>query len=146
MISFFFFSFLFFSLYFTFFYLRKYLSPLVHLWWAKQIFSVFFFAFLNIYSFQYLGRVEGKKVSSCTYLFEGFTSQVPFFYGRVTPPPESAGPAFLLTTVQRFCSMLFTGHSPGVAVNRRLHPSTFVLKTKNPFPNFLWRKGTIFRR
>ena len=74
----FFLSFLFFSLYFSFFYFRKYLSQLVHLRWTKQIFSFSFFPFLNIYIyiyiyiFQYLGRVEGKTVLSCTYLFEGF--------------------------------------------------------------------------
>ena len=111
----------------------------------KQIFSVFFLFWIYIYTcnFQYLGRVEGKTVLSCTYLFKGFTSQVPFFYGWVTSPSESAGSAFLLTTVQRFCSMLFTGHYPG-AGNARLYSSTSVLKTKVPFPNFLWRKRTIF--
>ena len=35
-----------------------------------------------IYNFQKLGRVEGKTVLSCTYLFEGFTLQIPFFYGQ----------------------------------------------------------------
>ena len=36
-----------------------------------------------MYNFQYLGRVKGKTVLNCTYLFEGFTSQIPFFYGRL---------------------------------------------------------------
>ena len=77
-LSFFFLSFL--SFYFSFFYLRKYLSPLIHLRLMKQIFSVSFLPFLNIYiyiyiyNFKYLGRVEGKTILSCTYLFEGFTS------------------------------------------------------------------------
>ena len=63
---------LFFSLYFSFFYLREYLSPLVHLRWTKKLFSVSFFPFLYIYiyNFQYLGRVEGKTVLSCTYRFQ----------------------------------------------------------------------------
>ena len=60
------------------------------------------------------------------------------------PPSESAWSGFLLTTVQRFCSMLFTGHSPGAAVNRCLYPSTSGFKTEDPLPNFLWWKGTIF--
>ena len=74
-----FFLFFSFSLYFSFFYLREYLSPLIHLRFMKQIFSVSFFPFLNIYiymymhNFQYLRRVEGKTVLSCTYLFEVFT-------------------------------------------------------------------------
>ena len=142
-LSFFFLSFLFFS----FFYLREYLSPLIHLRFMKQIFSVSFFPFLNIYIYiyiQYLGRVEGKTVLSCAYLFEGFTSLVAFFTDEWHPPSESAGSAFLVTTVQTFCSMLFTGHSPGAAVNRCLYPSTSVLKTKDPLPNFLLMKRHYF--
>ena len=50
-------------------------------------------------------------------------------------PPESAGSAFLLTTVQRFCSMHFTGDSfPKWAVNRRLYPLTSVLRFLSKFP------------
>ena len=60
------------------------------------------------------------------------------------PPPESAWSAFLLTTVKKFCLMLFTGHSPRAAINRHLYQLTSVLKTEEPFPNFFWRKGTIF--
>ena len=67
-----------------------------------------------------------------------------FLTDKWHPLPESVGSAFLLTTVQRFCSMLFTRHSSGAAVNRRLYPSTSVLKSKDPLPNFLWQKGTIF--
>ena len=82
--------------------------------YETNLFSFFlsFSEYIYTYNFQYLGRLEGKTVLSCTYLFDGFNSQVPFFYGRVTSPSESAGSTFLLTIVQRFCSMLFTGHSP----------------------------------
>ena len=48
--------------------------------------------------------------------------------------PESAGSAFLLTTVQRFCSMLFTG-PPRALANKSAHLFTpaAVLKLKIPF-------------
>ena len=120
------FHFTFLSFYFSFFYLRKYISPLIPLRLMKQIFSVSFFPFLNIYiyiyNFQYLWRVEAKTVLSCSYLFEGFTSQVPFFYGRVTSPSESAGYS------PKILFYAFYGHSPEGAVDRRLYLSTSVLK------------------
>ena len=47
-----------------------------------NLFSLFLSFSEYIYNFQYLGRVEGKTVLSCTYLYERFPSQIPFFYGR----------------------------------------------------------------
>ena len=57
-------SFLFFSLYFSFFYLRKHLSPPVHLRWKKQIFSVSFFPFLNIYIYNFQYFWKGRRKNS----------------------------------------------------------------------------------
>ena len=117
--------------------------------YETNLFSFFlsFSEYIYTYNIQYLGRVEGKIVLSCTYLFEGFTLQVPFFYGQVTSPSESAGLAFLLTTVQRFCSMLFLhGNSPGAGCRPMSLFVDFCPQTQNPFLNFLWWKGTIFRR
>ena len=133
-LSFFFFIFFllsFFSLYFPFLYL--YLSPLVHLRFMKQIFSVSFFPFLNMYNFQYFGRIEGKAVLSCTYLFEDS-----FLLRASGISPESARSAFLLTTGQRFCSKLFTGnYFPGADCKPTSLSVDFCSQTEDSFPNFL---------
>ena len=65
-------------------------------------------------NFQYLGRVEGKNsfklYLSCRRVY--FSGA--FLLRTSDIPPESARSAFLLTTVQSFCSRLFTGYSfPG---------------------------------
>ena len=113
-------------------------------------------------------RKSRKKNSFKLYLafFEGFTSQIPFFYGRVAFCRIWLK-AILLSSVQRLCSTLspefwlINQHissrwllsknwrfflwvsEPGVFGIRSAHPfmATSVLKTENPFPNFLWRKG-----
>ena len=134
-----FFSFLFFILFFLL--LEKVSKSTRSFTVDETNLSSLFLSFSEyIYNFQYLGRVEGKTVLRCTYLFRRVYFLSSFILRTSDSSPESAGSAFL----QRFCSMLFTGHSPGAAVNQRLYPSTSVLKTKDPLPNFLWRKGTIF--
>ena len=129
--------FLVFSLYFSFFYLRK--STRSFMVYETNLFSFFLsfseyiYIYIYIYNFQYLGRVEGKTVFSCTYLFEGFTSHVPFSFGRVT---------FLQNRLcQPFCWLLFKdsvlcflrGLPELWPVDRRLCPPTSVLKLKSLF-------------
>ena len=61
-----------------------YVHSFIYGLWNKsfQFVSFLFWKYIYIYNFQYLVRVEGKRVLSCTYLFERFSSQVSFFYGR----------------------------------------------------------------
>ena len=147
----FFFSFFllsFFSFLYTFFLLLDGVSKSTRSFTVDEtnIFSLFLSFSEYIYNLQYLGRVEGKTVLRCTYLFWRVYFSCSFLLRTSDISPESAESAFLLTTVQRFCSMLFMGHFPGAALNRRFYPSISVLKTQDPLPNFLWRKGTISRR
>ena len=78
------FFFFFFSFFLLFFLLLEKVVKSIHSFtvYETNLFSVFLSFPEYIYDFQYLGRVEGKTVLSCTYLFEGFTSQVPFFSGQ----------------------------------------------------------------
>ena len=111
-----------------------------------NLFSLFPSFSEYIYNFQYLGRVEGKTVLSCTYLFRRVYFSYSFLLCTCDISPESAGSAFLLTTVQRFCSMLFTVPAGALGCRSTSLSADFCPQTENPFPNFLWRKGTIFRR
>ena len=111
-LSFFCLSFLFFSLYFSFFYLRKYLSPLIHLWFMKQIFSVSFFPFLNIYIYIYIyifpifwkGRRENSFKMYLSFRRVYFSR--PFRFRASGISLESDWRHFLLSSFQRFYSTL----------------------------------------
>ena len=137
-LSFLFFSFLFFILFFL---LLEKVSKSTRLFTVDETnlfslflsFSIYIYIYIYIYNFQYLGRVEEKKSFKMYLSFRRVYFFCSFLLGTRDISPESAGSASLQTTVQRFCSMLFTGHSPIAVVNRRLYPSTSVLKTKGSF-------------
>ena len=73
-----FFSFLFFILFFL---LLEKVSKSARSFTVDEtnLFSLFLSFSEYIYNFQYFRR---KSSLSCTYILEGFTPQVPFFYGR----------------------------------------------------------------
>ena len=133
------FSFSFFSFLYTFFLLLEKVSKSTHSFTVDEtnLFSLFHsfseYIYIYIYNFQYLGRVEGKTVLRCTYLFEGFTSHIPFSCTWVTSLQNRLGQPFcwLLSKDSVLCFLL--GFSELRAVDRRLCPPTSVLKLKSLF-------------
>ena len=74
----------------------------------------------------------------------GLTSKVPFFYGRVTSLQNRLNQPSADFCQTILCFALYGASRELLAEDRRLYPPTSVLKTKDSFPNFLWRKGIIF--
>ena len=130
------------SFYFSFFYLRKYLRPLIHLKFLKQIFSVSFFPFLKIYIYiQFPIFRKGRREKSFKlYLsfrkvfFSGF-----FLLRASSISLWSGWRPFLLSSVQRFYSTLSRSLANLAPISCQC-----LSRAKDPFPNFFWRKGTFF--
>ena len=110
-----------------FFYLRKCLShraeafnkvhSLIYCWW-NRILSVSLFLFW-IHIIPILRKGRRKNSLSCTYLWQGLISRLLSFTGE-WHPQNLAERAFLMSSVQRLCSTLFTGDFPGAWLNWRL--------------------------
>ena len=91
----------------------------------KQIFSIYFFPFLNTYKFQYLGRFGGKTVLRCTYLFRRVHFLDSFLLRGNAVSLESGGKAPV-----NFCPKILFCSFPGVlaTVSTHLITPTTVLK------------------
>ena len=113
---------------------------LIYCWWNRILCVSLFFFWIHIIPILRKGR--RKNCVSCTYLWQGL------FLGSFLLQASGilqnlAGCTFLLSSVQRFCSILFTGTSRSFGFKPVSLSTDFCPQTKDSFPNFLWRKGII---
>ena len=105
-------------------------------WWNKSFQFLSFLFWMHIIPIFRKGR--RKNSSSCTYLCEGYFSGS--FLLRASGILQNlAEGAFLISSVQRFCSTLSRSLAKSASISCQC-----LSRTKDPFPNFLWRKGIIF--
>ena len=106
----------------------------------KRIFLIYFFPFLNTYKFQYVGRLGGKTVLRCTYLFRRVHFQDSFLLRGSGVSLESGGKAPVI-----FCPKILFRSFPGVlaTVSAHLFTPTAVQELKMLFPISSDEKGLL---
>ena len=88
---------------------------LIYCWW-NRIFSVSLFLFW-IHIIPIFRKGRRKNNLSCTYLCQGLIFRLISFTGEWHPQNPAECQPFLVTSVQRFCSNLFTGDFPVAWIN-----------------------------
>ena len=112
-------------------------------YWCNRILSVSLFLFwIRIVSIFWKGR--RKNSLSCSYLWRGLNVHIPFFLRASDTPRIGWISAFLLTSVQRFCSNLFSGDFPRSLLNWRLSLANVCPELNFLFQIFSYEKDGIW--